>query len=126
MFPNLTYNNNQQLEISGSVNISNEVSLNSSGINQLNISDNGINYNFGGVSGLITNIDKYLINNFDNPTTDIAVYRQSSIPTSEAVSNLIKSHAYTIPFNINVTPGNPAIYSIGQENRSGPSADLWR
>lgn len=111
MFPNLTYNDNQKLDISGSVNISNEVSLNSSGTNQLNISDNGINYNFGGLSGLITNIDKYLINNFDNPTTDIAVYRQSSIPTSEAVSNLFKK-TYISPFQIKITQGNPTTYSI--------------
>lgn len=126
MFPNLTYNNNQQLDISGSVNISNEVSLNSSGTNQLNISNNGINYTIGGVSGLITNIDKSVIRNFDNPTTDINVYRQSSIPTSEAVSDLIRTYSYISPFQIKITPGNPATYSIELNSRgiSGMSYDI--
>lgn len=126
MFPNLTYNNDKQLDISGSVNISNEVSLNSSGSNQLNISNNGIEYNLGGVSGLITNIDKQVISNFDNPTTDIRVYRQSSIPTSEAVSNLIRKYSYISPFNVQITPGNPATYSIELKSQgiSGMSFDI--
>lgn len=112
MYPNLIYNNNQQLDISGSVNISKEAILNSSGTNQLKINDGGFNYKLGNLSGTIKNIDLDQINKFDAETSEGRVYRRSSIPTSDAVSNLVRKYAYISPFDVKITPGNPCVYSI--------------